>query len=231
MAKIIELPVRRSNALTEGQGFYSAIEAARIARLPRQQVYAWKREGIIIPRIVWTDDEEKTTLGYSFEALVYLRLLRLLREERKPLEKAVRCLQSLQERFGPPGPSWADVRIFTQAGDVFVEQKDDDWGVTAATRHGQKVATILFGQEFEDLRQRADALLVPRKFRDTVIVDPDIRTGYPVIQGTTLETRLPYQLREAGQNERAIRDAYPILTLPQIKGAIRYERLLDAEAA
>jgi uncharacterized protein (DUF433 family) len=40
-----------------------------------------------------------------------------------------------------------------------------------------------------------------------------------------------YALRRRGESLRSIQAAYPHLTLPQIKGAIAFERFLDAEAA
>ena len=231
MSNIVDLSTRRPNdADIEVAGFYSPTEAARFARVPRPIVYAWRREGIIVPRMSWINTEGKESVGYTFDALVYLRLLRLLRGERKPLEKAVACLKSLRDQFGPPGRAWADVRIFAQLGDVFVERMGHE-GVTAATRHGQGVMEILFGEEFEELRERADALLIPHQFSNTVTMDPEVKLGHPVIRDTTIETQLPYLLFKADHSYRDILGAYPWLNERQLRAAVQYEQFLDAEAA
>ena len=215
---------------TGARGFYTPAQAARIARIPRRRLAAWRRAGIIMPTVHVTDLDGREEDGYDFDALVYLRLLRMLREQRVPLERAVRAVRHLRDRFGPPGPDWASARIFIQGDDVFVEAPDA-WEVTEATRGGQRVADVLFGPEFARLRERADALLVPDEYAVTVAIDPDVRSGLPVVRGTTLETAVIYRLHQRGLTPPQIRDYYPHLTPSQINGAIAYERFLDAEVA
>jgi uncharacterized protein (DUF433 family) len=215
---------------SESTGFYRPAEAARIARIPRQRLTAWQHEGIIVPRLKIQVDDEPPEWGYTFTEVVYLRLLRMLRERSIPLEEAVKTVKHLEARWGPPSPAWSDVRIFTQGRHVYVEGKDE-WEVTDATQGGQKVATILFGEEFERLRERADALLIPAQFRSFVEIDPSVRSGLPIVRGTTIETNLLYNLREQGHSYQGIHDYYPIISLAKIKGAIKYEDFLESEAA
>jgi uncharacterized protein (DUF433 family) len=215
---------------SERAGFYSPADAARIARIPRQRLTTWQHEGIVVPRLKIQVDDEPPEWGYTFTEVVYLRLLRMLREHKIPLEEAVKAVKHLEARWGPPGPAWGDVRIFTQGRHVYVEGKDE-WGVTDATEGGQKVATVLFGEEFERLRERADALLIPSKYRPFVEIDPTVRSGLPIVRGTTIETSVLHSLREQGLSYQCIRDYYPVISLAKIKGAIKYENFLDAEAA
>ena len=211
-------------------GFYRPAEAARIARVPRNRLAAWKHEGIVVPRFKIEVADDAPEWGYTFAEVVYLRLLRVLRDHEVPLERAVKAVQHLESRYGPPGPAWSDVRIFTQGRDVYVEGKDE-WEVTVATRAGQKVATVLFGEEFERLRERADALLIPAQFRPFVEIDPAARSGLPIVRGTTIETNLLYRLHEQGHSPQRIHEFYPVVSLPQIEGAIKFEGFLEAEAA
>jgi uncharacterized protein (DUF433 family) len=215
---------------SEATGFYRPAEAARVARIPRHRLTAWQREGIIVPRLRIRVADEPAEWGYTFAEVVYLRLLRMLREHNIPLENAVKAVHHLEARYGPPGPAWSDVRIFTQGRDVYVDGKDE-WDVTVATKAGQKLATILFGEDFARLRDRADALLIPAQFRPFVEIDPAVRSGLPVVRGTTIETSLLYSLREQGHPYQRIRDFYPILSSSQIRAAVKYEGFLDAEAA
>jgi len=154
----------------------------------------------------------------------------MLREHGVSLVEAVGVLKHLIERFGSAGPAWEDARIFFKAGHVYADRKDA-WEVTDSTRKGQKVATVLMDDEFGQLRERADALIVPRQFQPYVEVDPLARSGRPIVRGLTIETRLLQRLRDRGYSLVRIRQLYPRLTLDQIRGAIAFERYLDAEAA
>jgi uncharacterized protein (DUF433 family) len=199
--------------------------------VPGHRLYAWHHYGIVAPNLKVIDFEGKEATGYTFEGVVYLRLIRMLRD-RVPLEKAVRAAQHLRERFGVLGPAWGDARILLAAGEVIALSKHDDWEATVATRFGQKVAPeVLFGEDFEQLRDRADALLVPQRFQPFVEIDPQARSGHPIVRETTIPTSLLYKLRLRGYSYARLRDEYPDLRLDHIKGAIAYERFLDAEAA
>jgi uncharacterized protein (DUF433 family) len=232
MSKVLEFPRARISQAdaVDASGFYTPAEAARFARVPRHRLSAWRHEGIVFPTITVTDVEGRTSDGYTFEAVVYLRLLRMLRDRNIPLFKAVLALKHLRDRFGPSGSGWEDARIFVSGHDVFAEGKDE-WEVTAAGRGGQKAATVLFDDEFAQLRERADALLVPREFQPFVEVNPAVRSGSPVVRGTTLPTAVLHAMKQHGESLRAIRAAYPHRSPSQIKGAIGFERFLDAVAA
>lgn len=207
-------------------GFYTAEEAARIARVPRHEVERWRREGIVVPTL----EDPGGARGYTFEALVYLRLLRMLRDKKITLAHSVRALDHLRERFGLPGPGWEAARIFVADGNVFVENKDV-WAVTVATKAGQKAAESLFDREFENLRRRADALLVPSQFQAVVAIDPTIRNGVPIVRGTTLPTAAVYQLAGRKVSVPRAKQAYPWLSDEQARGALQFERFLDRVAA
>ena len=114
MSNIVEIP----NALGDtgiGVGFYTRAEAARIARIPRRTLDAWRLKRIVLESIEWENEEGKREVGYTFDALVYLRLIRMLRENNIVLRKAVHAVSELTKRFGPPSPAWQSVRIFSWA--------------------------------------------------------------------------------------------------------------------
>lgn len=215
--------------MVNGHGYYSGADTARIARVPMHTVYTWRQQGIVAPSVKWVDETGREELGYTFNSVVYIRLLRMLREASIPLEKAVLAVSShLVDRFGPPGPAWGDVRIFADGHNVYVYSKDE-WETTVAPS-GQKLAEQLFGQEFLRLRERADALLIPRKYQPFVEINPRVRNGLPVILDTSILTQMIHALRHQGQEYAEIQKDYPLLTLPQVKGADAFETFLDAEA-
>lgn len=212
-----------------GTGYYVPSEAARIARVPVHSLHAWRRRGIVVPTIRWIDELEHEQNGYSFNGIVYLRLIKMLRDARVSLEKSVEVVYHLTARFGPPSTSWEEARIFRYGRDIDVYGKDE-WRTTVATKGGQKAWDELFGEEFIQLRDRADALLIPTRYQRYVEIDPHVRDGLPVVRATTIQTNLMHALRLQGQTHVEIQQDYPVLTLPQVKGADAYESFLDAEA-
>jgi uncharacterized protein (DUF433 family) len=179
--------------------------------------------GIVMPTAEWENEEKKRTKGYSFEALVFLRLLRMLRESDIPLRRAVETVQDLTARFGPPGPKWEDARIFTWENRVWVYGRDK-W---QTLQRRQRAADMLFGSEFERLRDRTDALLIPQQFQGSVEIDPSIRNGLPIVTGTTFPTSIIHAMRQQKMSHSDIQREYPFIPLRKVKGAALYEEFLD----
>ena len=230
-SNVIQFPLQRREgaSLDIPQGFYSRREAARLARVPVATVSLWATKGIVVPTSKWVDEDGKETQGYSFEGLVYLRLVRLLRTQDFPMRTVVNAVNHLRDVFGPPGPRWERARIFSDGRDVWVDHKNN-WGVTSAGRKGQKAAQELFGPEFALLKQRADALLVPSDFARHVEIDPGIRNGLPVVRKTTIQTATIHSLHRSGLTYKRVGEYYPHLFRTQIVRADKFEQFLDNES-
>jgi uncharacterized protein (DUF433 family) len=212
-------------------GFYTPYEASRIAQVPRWTVDFWRRSGIVIPSVKWVDESNKEYPGYTFETVVFLRLIRLLRDKQIPLVEAVQSVKRLRDRFGPPGREWADAKIFVAAGDVMAYSARDGWDSTDVSRRHQKVAEIILGDEFKKLKERADALLIPEQFLPCVEIDPMIHNGLPIILNTSIQTALIHRLRRSGRRYSDIRGMYPVIPSAKIVGAEKYEQFLDEAIA
>ena len=223
-AKIINLS-EHLHPNIQGQGFYVPRDAARLARLAPSTIAYWEREGIIVPTLAWTDEDENIKHGYSLQDVLYMRLVAILRPNH-PMRDVVYALQHITERVGPPGPQWSDV-IVVPGAEVWVEVLDDKWGLTSAMRGGQRGWREFFSEEFHQLRERTDALLVPKGFAKHVEVDPAARNGAPIIRSTTIPTNLVHTLRKRGMSINNIVDYYPVLKQVQVKKADRYESFLD----
>ena len=210
-------------------GFYTSSEASRISLVPYWTLNNWKRNGIIIPTEKWVDELKKEHIGHTFETVIFIRLIRLLREKHISLYKAVDAIQQLRNRFGSPSKRWADAKIFVDREDAYVyEDKDrDTWGVTVATKYNQRVAEFIFGEEFVLLKDRADALLIPSQYMDSVEIDPSIQNGLPIVLDTKVLTRLIHDLSSQGYKYTDIHHMYPFIPDSKIIGAEEYETYLD----
>ena len=210
------------------RGFYTTIEAARLARVPTSTVRYWDSQGYVVSDWKYVDEDGRTQYGYDFEALLLLRMLKMMRDNHIGMSNAVLVLRHCVDRFGPPGPSWEDIAVFAfDGGDVFAYRANDPWETTAATRHGQKAAEELFGQEFHNLRHGADALLIPNEFLRFVEINPDVVDGAPVVRETHIKTAVLYAMAKLGRSTLDIvQNVYPFLTHVQVSKAIGFERSL-----
>jgi len=208
-------------------GFYTSAQASRITRIPAWTLYSWRRNGIVKPKAKWTDEFDKEHIGYTFENLVFIRLLRILRDKGITLFLAVKALDQAKKRFGPPSKRWAQVRIFTDNKDVYVCESGDEWDTTVATKHNQRLADVLFGEEFARLKQRADALLIPEEYMNSVEIDPSIQNGLPIVFDTNILTSVIHNWVQDQYTYKAIKEFYPFIPIENIIGAEAYEAFLD----
>ncbi len=211
----------------ESLGFYTPIEASRYAQVPIWTVHSWRRHGIIIPSVEWTDEIEKVHIGHTFETVVFLRIIRLLRDKGTSLLTAVSAVKNMRERLGTPSERWADAKFFVRNKEIILSDNTDGWEYTVVTKRNQKVAELLFGDEFKRLKERADALLIPEQFMDYVEIDTLIQNGLPIIFDTSILTRTIHRLCHQGYKHQDIHDMYPFIPLSKIRGSEEYELFLD----
>lgn len=221
----INLAVKPSSR--KSLGFYTTAEASRIAQVPLWTTNSWKHNGIIIPSVKWIDELNKEHLGHTFETVVFIRLLRMLREKGISLYNAVVAVKRLKERFGSPSKRWVEAKIFSDGKDVYVYDKNDTYETTDVTKKHQRVAELIFGEAFVRLRDRADALLIPAQFMDSVEIDPSIQNGLPIILDTTILTSVIHKLKIQRYDYSEIKEMYPFLPDDKILGAEEYETFLD----
>lgn len=226
-SKVVKFPkrdTRRENPV----GFYIPADAARLARIPRQRLDAWRRMGLIPRDLVFVGFSGDEDEGYSFESLVYLRVVRMLRQY-ESLQRAVDTVRHLIDRFGSPGPDWADARLLVEGSHVLVIARDE-WQVTNVQHKTRLMHQIVFEEDFEQLRARADALLIPREFQEYIEIDPSVASGYPTVRGTAVRSSVLYALHSRDYSQKKIAQEYPFLNRAQIRKAVDFEHFLDYSA-
>lgn len=216
---------------TTWTGFYTATEAARLARVPRRTFSSWQKRGFAVPSL----ETNEGSHGYSYADVTILRLLRAIREQHVDFRSAGIAFRHLYDRLGPPSAGWEQAIVEIRGREVFVYIADD-WDVTEATRGGQQVETRLFSEAFSELADElavgeGESFLVPPQFRDAVTIDPTIRGGEPVVRGTRIPTALLAVLANTGNTARRIARMYGTLTEKTTQIVLDYERYLDGQSS
>lgn len=221
----------RPKTAPESDGFYTIPDMARLTGIPARTLHEWRLRGIITPNWVVTEGKRYEE-GYSYAQLTIVRLIRQLRADQIDFKAAAKALRHLYDRLGPPSTGWRDERVYFIGKDIYVEGQDG-WPITEATQLGQTVATPLFGDLFEELRDLEDggSILIPREFRPFVEINPAVMGGEPVIRGTRIPTSVIAAFRKKGRTLARLVELYAPLTLLFLEKAIDYEGFLDQQSA
>ena len=176
------------------------------------------------------DGSKVSAEGYSYADLTLVRILKALRDKKLNFEGVGNALRHLYERLGPPSKGWAKEHVYVDGGHIFVD-RPDNWEVTADA--GQKVAELMFGDLFDELRdlEEGTSLVVPSQFRNSVQIDPLIMGGEPVIRGTRLPTATVATMLERYKSLGKLAQLYKPIPREKLEKAVEYERYLDERIA
>jgi uncharacterized protein (DUF433 family) len=232
VAIIYRFPLQQENGMPEYQGFYTAAHVSRLTGIPSSTLYLWRERGIIRPSLQMMDHDKVTAEGYSYSDLTLIRILKALRDKNLDFKAAGDALRHLYARLGPPSKGWAQERVYVVEGRIYAD-RPDEWEVTDATGLGQKVAEVMFGDLFEELRdlEEGASLIVPTEFRKDIQIDPKVMGGEPVIRGTRLPTATVVTMLGKYKSLTKLAQLYKPIPRRKLEQAIEYEKRLDEKTA
>ena len=209
--------------MDEWQVFYSTAQVSRLARVPRSTLYDWKAGGILTPSVRVMDRDQVVDEGYSYADLTIIRLSRAIRDKKLNIRSVCIALRHLVDRFGHPNKGWVDVHIYIANNNVYADRLDE-WEVTAATHHGQRVETRLFDDVFDILRDLDEDgdILVPQGFSRCIAIKPNVMGGDPGIKNTRVPTATVAAKFRQGASVDRLAELYKPITRLCIEQAIDY---------
>lgn len=200
-------------------GFYTTTEAARIAKIPRSTVDYWARTKLIRP----THRRKRHRL-YSFQDLRDLVAAEQLRKQgakTRDIRAALAYVRSIDdvERLARAGfeLEHGQLRYRTATGPV------------APHLQGQRPLTLDMSRVFRQLGADPDEDIEVLHPSPHVRIDPAVRSGAPVIDGTRIPTRLVAELAANGLAADEIAGLYPSLNVEQVKAALEWEQYSPSE--
>lgn len=186
----------------------------------------WIRVGLSSPDLKTIKGSE---LLVSFEDLISMRIISILRALGVSWAKIHRAEKWLRERTGYPRP-FAIERVWTETEDVFAEFHDT---FITASRHGQLVFADMLGkylQPVEDMTfMKHDGVCVADKWmpHEDIIINPKIQFGEPCIRGTRIRTRVIHDYILSGETTSYLIRTFNI-TNEQINHALEWENRLQS---
>lgn len=218
--------------MAEWQGFYTTAQVSRLSGVPVATLNEWRRRGIIRPSLQLMEAGLVADEGYSYADVTLIRVLRALRSRQLDFDSAGKALRHMYARLGPPNRGWANERVYVLGNRIYVD-RPDDWKATDATKLGQRVAEVLFGELFEELRELEEgaSILVPPEYQRYVQIDPNIMGGEPVVRDTRVPTSVLMTMLAKYRSIDRLEQLYRPIPRRTIEKAIEYERALDERIA
>lgn len=212
-------------------GAYPLSEAAHYLRIPSATLSYWARAAPRVPAIIELPNPENRLL--SFRNLVEAHVLSAIRRQHRiSLQATRRAVRFLRKEFDTRHP-FADRDLETDGIDLFVEILGK---TVSATRDGQVVMRDVMRAFLRRIDRDPEGIarrLYPFTRRDleaelrSVVIDPWVSFGRPVIAGTGIRTDVILNRFLAGESSDELAEDYG-RTKEEIDEAIRWEALREA---
>lgn len=207
---------------------FSAFHVCRLTGLSLRQLAYWDDTKFFSPHYASDDRRSPFSRVYSFEDVVGLRVIAILRNDHKiPLQKLRKIAEQLSEYHPRP---WSGLVLYVQGRKVHF--KEPDTQRIRRVGHPQFVFPIALDNVIADVQSKADAL---RHRRDEQIGrlerHRNIVHNAWVVAGTRIPTKTIWRYHRAGYDTSAIIRDYPLLKPADISSAISHERRLARRAS
>jgi uncharacterized protein (DUF433 family) len=203
-------------------------QAARLAGLSKRQVAYWDTTDVFSPSLLRTGDHAPYSRIYSFQDIVALRTLAMLRR-RVSLDKLRTLGQWLKQQYDHP---WSSIRFYVIGNEI--AYVDPNTQSLVSSRPVQQVAFMI---ELEPIARDASAqfqsMLTRREAAD---IGRITRHRYTLrnewhVAGTRIPVWAVQELADAGYTVEKIVTEYPLLTKEDVCAALAFDLPAEPQAA
>lgn len=202
---------------------FSLKQACGLTGLSEAQLIEWDVSDFFAPSYAYENRRSPYSRIYSFEDIVGLRTLCILRD-RVSMQHLREAAEKLKQHAGKP---WSQLALYTLKDEVHFKRPGT--GTIEGAVSGQYGATIPLESVAEEMRIKAAAL----KKRDPKSIGKTsshrhIMGGALVIDGTRIPVSSILAFADAGYSSAKIIEEYPSLTRADVKRALSQGRLTQA---
>lgn len=197
---------------------FSLPQTSRLTDVKEHILIEWDQGNFYNPSLASENRRSPYSRVYSFEDVVALRTLGILRKRvsMQHLRKAAACLK---EHSGKP---WSELTLYTLNGEVHF--KNPGSGLIEGAVSGQYGATIPLESVAEEMREKANALRERDPSRAGKIERHKFVMGNaPVFSGTRIPVADVVSLLEAGYSTKEIVEEFPDLKPADIRAARSFQ--------
>jgi uncharacterized protein (DUF433 family) len=206
---------------------FSTFHVCRLTGLSLRQLSYWDDTQFFSPYHASENSRSPFSRVYSFEDLVGLRVVAILRNEHKiPLQKLRKIAEQLSVYHSRP---WSGLVLYVLGKNVFFKEPDTEQIRKAG--HPQYLLKVPIDRVTTDMQSKADAL---RHRRGDQIGHLERHRNVVhnawVVAGTRIPTKTVWRYHQAGYDADSIIRDYPLLTPADIAKAISHEQGLARKA-
>jgi uncharacterized protein (DUF433 family) len=193
---------------------FSLDQVSRLTGLSDSQLISWDQDDFFRPSLAYENRRSPYSRIYSFEDLVGLKTLSLLRD-RVSMQHLKKAAERLKEHAGRP---WSELTLYTLKREVHFKRPDT--GQIEGAVSGQYGATIPLESVAEEMREQANKL----RERDQSKIGRIERNKFImgnawVFGGTRIAVDTVRDLVAAGYSAKRIIEEFPDLRRADIEAA------------
>jgi uncharacterized protein (DUF433 family) len=188
--------------------YYSVQLASKIGGISHRQALAWAKNGVLVPSRGYVTDHRPYILFYSFNDLVALRLISILREQYGLSLEAARVASDYSREH--PDTAWDELTFWLTDKQVHVQDPVDG----SATRLNLKAIAARVKEDADKLWNRNSDDFGKIEYRR------DVMGGTLVVKGTRISVATVVNMTAQGASEEEILRAYPSLVPEDIRGVL-----------
>lgn len=202
---------------------FSIEQVHNLTGLSVSRLTVWDNESFFVPALAYKNRRSPYSRIYSFEDVVGLRTLSLLRE-RVSMQHLRKAAVVLKAHSGKP---WSELTLYVINREVHYRNPGSNTIEGAVS--GQIALAIPLSNVAEDMLEKAERMR--RRDKSTVGRIESHRYvmgGSPVIAGTRIPTSSIRAFSDAGYNVSAILKEYPDLKRKDVEAALKEDELTRA---
>ena|SRR5271166_1626662 len=207
---------------------FSAVHVCRLTGLSQRQLSYWDGTRFFSPYYASEKRRSPFSRVYSFDDLVGLRVIAILRKDHSiPLQTLRRTAEELSKYHARP---WSGLVLYVAGNKVYFKEPQGD--AIRKAGNPQMVFPIALDRVAEDLSAKANELRKRRRDQiGRVERHRNIVHNAWVIAGTRIPTKTVWRYHQAGYDAKRIIRDYPLLTAADVNKAISHERALARQAS
>lgn len=196
---------------------FSAEQVERLTGLSESQLRDWDNDGFFTPAFAAENRRSPYSRIYSFDDLVSLRTLGILRKKHKiALQSLKKTAAKLEQHSGRP---WSDLTLYVLNREVHF--KNPSTGRVEGALSGQMAVPIPLGSIADELRSKIDEARSRRLNSEGAVEQHRyVAHNRRVVSGTRIPVETILSFRECGYSIEEIIEEYPSLTRKDVEAAI-----------
>jgi uncharacterized protein (DUF433 family)/DNA-binding transcriptional MerR regulator len=204
---------------------FTPVVAAALSGASTRQLAYWRSANTSEPLLAPEHHKPRSRVTYSFRDVVALRTFVYLRSHEVPLQRIRKAVASLRKLGEIEHVS--RYSLIAVGRDVVWRAAEDEL-VELTHRPGQIMLARMADIFGPFVNMQSQDVVALRRPKPGISVDPTVRGGFPVVEGTRVPYDLVASLLDDGLDPAAITEFYPTVSDDAARGAVEFARYVDA---